>query len=177
MNQHAGTLLGTQAWTTGPHTPGLWPEMVDDLSNLSRMRPSPCIPCDPEHLVSRAVGWRAGRRAPGPSPNAGVHPSCAPRCCRDCSVHTVAEQLHAWPEGPVRRSTSVQVLSCTWGTEGRGAARGGSPSGPASEEGCSPCARLGMGPWERAGLRELRKHCVLPCQKCSFSCPALPCPF
>lgn len=76
--------------------------------------------------------------------------------------------------GPVRSGQLQSRSSPARGAWGRVGSSRRRPS--ASEEGCSPCARVGTGPWERAGLRELGKHCVLPCEKCSLAAPPFPVP-
>lgn len=48
------------------------------VSETSQGQGHVCAPCDPKHLVSRAVGWRADLQALAPSPSTGVHPSLCP---------------------------------------------------------------------------------------------------
>ena len=156
----AGTHTGTQVWAMGLHRPRLQPEMVDGLRDLSRTRPRLCAPCDPKHLVSRAVGWRAGLQAPAASPSAGAHPSFPPIGMQLGlqPPHCAAEQLHVWlerpaqglcPLGQVRRAQLRSRCTAADGAWRRGGATlGGGPCRSASEEGSPPVPGLAWGPWE-----------------------------
>lgn len=155
---------------------------MDDLNDLSRTRLSPCAPCDPEHLVSRAAWWRAHLQAPSLPHPAQVHAlhhpptgtelglqpwhSALPSSHMCCSSAQLGVSVH-WPQdrsSPSGVSCSLLLQTAHGGGEG-------SILRSASQR-VLPCARARVWAPQAQGT-----YSVLPCWACPLSAaPPFPVP-